>query len=192
MKRIARSREFAHERDRCRNPMKPLIVIITAAAFLCSLSAHGRVGETEKEIAARYGEGKRADNQRIPGAVTSAYTKEVVILDGKSVLEIFARKGGTTEAAIQELLPMNSLPDATWRFDKKANRWERSGTPKLVAYRWPGHPEFFCIKNLKAYWESTHAIADWKANAEHRIAQVNGKQRWYSDYQLRIAKVERA
>ena len=43
-----------------------------------------------------------------------------------------------------------------------------------------------------SYWESTQAIADWKANAEHRIAQVNGKQRWYSDYQLRIAKVERA
>ena len=133
--------------------MKHLIVI-TAAAFLCSLSAHARVGETEKEIAVRYGEGKKADTQRIAGAVTSAYTKEVVILDGKSVLEIFARKGGTTEAAIQELLQMKSLPGATWRFDKKANRWERSGTPKLVAYRWPGHPEFFCIKDLKACEEA--------------------------------------
>lgn len=43
-----------------------------------------------------------------------------------------------------------------------------------------------------SYWESTQAIANWKANAEHRIAQEKGKQVWYADYQLRVAKVERA
>lgn len=43
-----------------------------------------------------------------------------------------------------------------------------------------------------SYWESTKAIADWKANAEHRIAQETGKSQWYADYQLRVAKVERA
>lgn len=43
-----------------------------------------------------------------------------------------------------------------------------------------------------SYWESTQAIANWKANAEHRIAQETGKRVWYADYQLRVAKVERA
>ena len=43
-----------------------------------------------------------------------------------------------------------------------------------------------------SYWESTQAIASWKANAEHRIAQDSGKAQWYADYQLRVAKVERA
>jgi heme-degrading monooxygenase HmoA len=43
-----------------------------------------------------------------------------------------------------------------------------------------------------SYWESMQAIANWKANAEHRIAQETGKTRWYADYQLRVAKVERA
>jgi heme-degrading monooxygenase HmoA len=43
-----------------------------------------------------------------------------------------------------------------------------------------------------SYWDSTQAIAAWKANAEHRIAQETGKTRWYADYQLRVAKVERA
>ena len=43
-----------------------------------------------------------------------------------------------------------------------------------------------------SYWESTLAIASWKANAEHRIAQETGKTTWHADYQLRIAKVERA
>lgn len=43
-----------------------------------------------------------------------------------------------------------------------------------------------------SYWESLAAIDAWKANAEHRVAQENGKRLWYSHYELRIAKVERA
>lgn len=43
-----------------------------------------------------------------------------------------------------------------------------------------------------SYWTSEEAIRNWKANAEHRIAQETGKLRWYADYQLRVAKVERA
>lgn len=43
-----------------------------------------------------------------------------------------------------------------------------------------------------SYWESVEAISNWKANAEHRTAQENGKRLWYEGYELRIAKVERA
>lgn len=43
-----------------------------------------------------------------------------------------------------------------------------------------------------SYWTSLEAIADWKANAEHRVAQTKGKQSWYDHYEIRIAKVERA
>jgi heme-degrading monooxygenase HmoA len=42
-----------------------------------------------------------------------------------------------------------------------------------------------------SYWASEEAIAAWKANAEHQIAQETGQRTWYSDYHLRIAKVER-
>lgn len=42
-----------------------------------------------------------------------------------------------------------------------------------------------------SYWSSMEAIAAWRANAEHRIAQETGKRTWYSDYVGRIAKVER-
>ena len=42
-----------------------------------------------------------------------------------------------------------------------------------------------------SYWESEEAIAQWKANAEHQVAQATGKKTWYSDYQLRVARVER-
>jgi heme-degrading monooxygenase HmoA len=43
-----------------------------------------------------------------------------------------------------------------------------------------------------SYWASTEAIAAWKAQAEHIMAQEAGKRLWYEHYELRVAKVERA
>ena len=43
-----------------------------------------------------------------------------------------------------------------------------------------------------SYWSSEEAIVAWKAHAEHKPAQEAGQRVWYADYQLRIAKVERA
>jgi heme-degrading monooxygenase HmoA len=43
-----------------------------------------------------------------------------------------------------------------------------------------------------SYWRTEEAIRHWKQNAEHAQAQEAGKSIWYSDYALRIAKVERA
>lgn len=42
-----------------------------------------------------------------------------------------------------------------------------------------------------SYWESLDAIAHWKRNASHRIAQETGRAQWYAAYNTRIAKVER-
>lgn len=42
-----------------------------------------------------------------------------------------------------------------------------------------------------SYWSSEEAIAAWKAHAEHKVAQETGRRVWYSDYQLRVARVER-
>jgi heme-degrading monooxygenase HmoA len=43
-----------------------------------------------------------------------------------------------------------------------------------------------------AYFSDESAIHAWKQNSEHLVAQRLGKERWYSHYELRIAKVERA
>src|ERR1051326_2300505 len=43
-----------------------------------------------------------------------------------------------------------------------------------------------------SYWESEEAIANWKRNAEHRIAQQQGMASWRSEFITRVAKVERA
>lgn len=42
-----------------------------------------------------------------------------------------------------------------------------------------------------SYWESEEAIVNWRRNAEHRIAQSQGREKWYSEFVTRVAKVER-
>jgi heme-degrading monooxygenase HmoA len=43
-----------------------------------------------------------------------------------------------------------------------------------------------------SYWASEAAIAAWRAQAEHRLAQESGRARWYEHYEIRVARVERA
>lgn len=43
-----------------------------------------------------------------------------------------------------------------------------------------------------SYWTGEEAIRAWKEQTEHRVAQAGGQQVWYADYQMRVAKVERA
>lgn len=43
-----------------------------------------------------------------------------------------------------------------------------------------------------SYWQSERAIADWRRNAEHQVAQRRGREAWYDDFVLRVARVERA
>lgn len=42
-----------------------------------------------------------------------------------------------------------------------------------------------------SYWASLEAIAAWKAQADHRLAQERGRTEWYRTYRLRVARVER-
>ncbi|HYE33722.1 MAG TPA: antibiotic biosynthesis monooxygenase [Methylomirabilota bacterium] len=43
-----------------------------------------------------------------------------------------------------------------------------------------------------SYWQSEEAIARWKAHVDHAQAQALGKRTWYTEYHVRVAKVERA
>ena len=43
-----------------------------------------------------------------------------------------------------------------------------------------------------SYWSSEEAIAAWRRNAEHTSAREQGRKNWYTEYELRVAKVERA
>jgi heme-degrading monooxygenase HmoA len=64
----------------------------------------------------------------------------------------------------------------------------------------PEQPGFLGIESARdakgfgitvSYWKDEASIAAWKAHALHREAQRAGKSRWYADYAIRVAKVER-
>jgi len=40
-----------------------------------------------------------------------------------------------------------------------------------------------------SYWKSLDRIKSWKHHTEHLVAQRYGKDKWYSEYALRIAHV---
>lgn len=43
-----------------------------------------------------------------------------------------------------------------------------------------------------SYWDSEEAIDGWRKHIEHREAQRLGRVRWYDEYHVRVARVERA
>ena len=42
------------------------------------------------------------------------------------------------------------------------------------------------------YYKDEASILAWKAQAQHAAAQRIGRERWYSHYEMRVCKVERA
>jgi heme-degrading monooxygenase HmoA len=63
-----------------------------------------------------------------------------------------------------------------------------------------GQPGFLGLESVRdqsgvgitvSYWASLEAIRDWRAHAEHRVAQAQGRSTWYGEYRLRICRVER-
>lgn len=42
-----------------------------------------------------------------------------------------------------------------------------------------------------SYWRSLDAIRKWKEHVEHQEAQRLGRERWYADFRIRVARVDR-
>lgn len=43
-----------------------------------------------------------------------------------------------------------------------------------------------------SYWRDEAAIQAWKRDPEHAQAQRGGREAWYEQYEVRVARVERA
>jgi heme-degrading monooxygenase HmoA len=43
-----------------------------------------------------------------------------------------------------------------------------------------------------SYWRTLEDIAAWKRHLEHTAARDSGRAQWYTRYELRVARVERA
>ncbi len=42
-----------------------------------------------------------------------------------------------------------------------------------------------------SYWQTESDVTNWKRQTEHLAAQQRGKEKWYTHYELRVARVER-
>ena|SRR5579871_2828372 len=66
-----------------------------------------------------------------------------------------------------------------------------------LAATYPGYLGIESVRDAQgfgitvSYWRSLDEIAAWKRDTEHLEAQRQGRQQWYSKFQLQIAKVER-
>ncbi|MCG8696724.1 MAG: antibiotic biosynthesis monooxygenase [Bacteroidales bacterium] len=42
-----------------------------------------------------------------------------------------------------------------------------------------------------SYWQDEASIQQWREHIEHRLARKKGRELWYKEFSVRIAKVER-
>ena len=79
--------------------------------------------------------------------------------------------------------------------DDVAGYGEMAERMQALAREQPGYLGFESARDglgiAISYWRDLESIANWKANAEHLVAQRNGRERWYMQYTTRICKVER-
>lgn len=60
-----------------------------------------------------------------------------------------------------------------------------------------GCVEFFAVTQGQhevaiSYWDSAEQIRHWKQNAEHLVAQRNGRNKWYRSYKVEVVEVVRS
>jgi heme-degrading monooxygenase HmoA len=60
-----------------------------------------------------------------------------------------------------------------------------------------GCVEFFALTEgdqevAISYWESETQIRQWKQDAEHLVAQENGRNRWYRSYRVEVVEMVRS
>ncbi len=74
---------------------------------------------------------------------------------------------------------------------------EMSDRMFALAAQQPGYLEVEAVHSedglgmTVSYWESLDAIRNWRAQAEHKIAQQQGRTTWYEQYKIRICLVEK-
>lgn len=76
-------------------------------------------------------------------------------------------------------------------YDRMAERMVElaSRQPGFLGVESARSPDGFGI--TVSYWASEEAIRDWRRQAEHRMAQELGRERWYAAFRIRVARVER-
>lgn len=112
---------------------------------------------------------------------------------------------GTSNAAARQIAGLASTPEPPYYaviFTSKRTEgdrgYEKTAARMLeLASRQPG---FLGVESARgsdglgitvSYWASLDAITQWRNHAEHEKARESGRKVWYSEFKLRIARVER-
>ena len=74
---------------------------------------------------------------------------------------------------------------------------DRDAPHVALAAQQPGYLGVDSVRNTEgsgitvSYWRTLDDIAAWRRNTEHAEARNAGREQWYRDFKVRIAKVER-
>ena len=86
----------------------------------------------------------------------------------------------------------NQLSDDQAGYEMMGNKMFEMATSHPGCYGMESTRGYSGFGITVSYWKDEASIADWKADAKHLVAQHSGIERWYSHYELRVAKIERA
>ena len=82
------------------------------------------------------------------------------------------------------------------RTDEPAGYAAMTETMETLAAQQPGYLGMESAREgvgiTVSYWSDLDAIAAWREDVRHAVAQKAGRDRWYESYAVRIARVERA
>ena len=72
-----------------------------------------------------------------------------------------------------------------------------AGRLRALALEQYGCVEFFAVTERDqevaiSYWESESQIRQWKQDAEHLVAQENGRDKWYRSYRVEVVELVRS
>lgn len=99
-----------------------------------------------------------------------------------------------------ELAPTPSPPYVaviftTLQTDDLEGYAETAARMEELAAEQPGYLGFESARSglgiAVSYWATDEDARAWKQVAEHAVAQRAGRERWYADYRVRVARVER-
>ncbi|NQV48783.1 MAG: antibiotic biosynthesis monooxygenase [Rhodospirillaceae bacterium] len=102
-----------------------------------------------------------------------------------------SRLAKTPEPPYYAVIFSNTRTDGDNGYDETAGRML-----ELAA----GYPGYLGVESVRdkdgfgitvSYWQDEDSIAAWRDDAEHLQAKRQGIDKWYADYTLRIARVER-
>jgi heme-degrading monooxygenase HmoA len=72
-----------------------------------------------------------------------------------------------------------------------------AGRLRALAMEQYGCVDFFAVTEghqevAISYWESETQIRQWKQDAEHLVAQENGRNKWYRSYRVEVVELVRS